>query len=235
MLKVLVPRPRGQAEAFAAALRAEGLEAVVAEVTRIVAADPAPLDRALRRRWRWVAFASANAVAFTLARGRPKGRVAAVGDRTAEALRKAGLAVDLVAAEKTGAGLARALAAAGIKRARILVPHAAEGRDDLADGLRAAGARVTVVAAYRNVPLAPAELAPLVARLVAGDIGAAAFFAPSQVAPLAGALDRVGLIAAIGPTTADALRAAGARVDVVAPEPTAEALARAIALRYKNP
>ncbi len=235
MLKVLVPRPRAQAESFAAALRAEGLEPVVAEVTRIVAADPKPLDRALRRRWDWIAFASANAVAFTLARRRPKGRVAAVGDRTAEALRKAGLAVDLVAAEKTGAGLARELAAAGVVRARILVPHAAEGRDELADGLGAAGARVTVVAAYRSIALAPDELAPLVARLVAGDIGAAAFFAPSQVAPLAGALDRVRLIAAIGPTTADALRAAGARVDVVAPEPTAEALARAIALRYKNP
>jgi uroporphyrinogen-III synthase len=235
MLKVLVPRPRAQAEPFAAALRAEGLEPVLAEVVRIVAVDPAPLDAALRRRWDWVAFASANAVAFTLARGRPSGRIAAVGDRTAAALRRAGVAVDRVAADPSGAGLAHELAAAGVAGARILVPAAADGRAELADGLRAAGARVTVVAVYRTVALTPEELAPLRARLESGEIEAAAFFAPSQVAPLAGVLGRLRLVAAVGPTTAEALRAAGVRVDVVAPEPTAEALARAIALRYKNP
>jgi uroporphyrinogen-III synthase len=235
MLKVLVPRSPAQAEAFAAALRAEGLEPVIAEVTRLVAADPAAMDEALARAWDWIAFASANAVAFTLARGRPTGRLAAVGERTAGALRDAGLEVDLVAEEKTGAGLARALAAAGVAGASILLPRAEGGRDELADGLRAAGARVTPVAVYRTIALAPEELAPLRARLASGEIEAAAFFAPSQVAPLAGALGPVRIIAAVGPTTADALRAAGARVDVVASQPTAEALARAIALRYKNP
>jgi uroporphyrinogen-III synthase len=234
-MKVLVPRPRAQAEPFAAALRAEGFEPVVAEVTRIVAADPAPLDAALARAWRWVVFTSANAVTALVARGRPSGRIAAVGERTAAALAAAGLAVDLVPESKTGAGLARALAAADdLHGADILFPRAEEGRDETAELLAAAGARVTVVPAYRTVPLSPDELAPLLARLRAGDIDAVALFAPSQIAPLRAALDGIRVLAAIGPTTAEALFASGLRADVIAPEPTAEALARVLAARYRS-
>ena len=234
-MKVLVPRPRAQAEPFAAALRAAGFEPVVQEVTRIVAADPGPLDAALGRVWRWVVFTSANAVTAIVARGRPRGRIAAVGERTAAALAAAGLAVDLVPKGKTGAGLARALAAADdLSGAEILLPRAEEGRDESAELLAAAGARVTLVPAYRTVPLAPAELAPLHARLRAGEIEAVAFFAPSQIAPLRPALDGVRILAAIGPTTAEALNACGLRADVIAPEPTAEALARALAARYRS-
>ena len=106
-MKVLVPRPRAQAEPFAAALRDAGFEPIVQEVTRIVPADPGPLDAALGRVWRWVVFTSANAVTAIVARGRPRGRIAAVGERTAAALAAAGLAVDLVPEGKTAAGLAR--------------------------------------------------------------------------------------------------------------------------------
>ena len=234
-MKVLLPRPPAQAEPFAAALRAEGFEPVVAEVTRIVPTDPGPLDAALGRVWRWVVFTSANAVTATVARGRPRGRIAAVGERTAAALAAAGLAVDLVPKDKTGAGLARALAAADdLSGAEILFPRAEEGRDEAAELLAAAGARVTLVPAYRTVPLAPDELAPLHARLRAGEIDAIAFFAPSQIAPLRPALGGVRILAAIGPTTAEALSASGLRADVVAPEPTAEALARALAARYRS-
>src|SRR5205814_5720887 len=120
-----------------------------------------------------------------------------------------------------------------IVSSRVLLPRAAEGRDELAAALAAAGARVTAVAAYRTAALSAAELAPLAARLAAGRIDVVAFFAPSQVEALVAAAGaavfaRVPLVCAIGATTAAALAAHGIRVDVVPPSPEGHLLAAEI-------
>jgi uroporphyrinogen III methyltransferase/synthase len=117
----------------------------------------------------------------------------------------------------------------------VLLPRAAEGREELHAALAAAGAHVTAVAAYRTVALPPDRLAALAARLRAGELTILAFFSPSQVHAVAAALgdpaaaaatlSRARLVAAIGGTTADALRALGVRVDLVASAPSAERLA----------
>jgi len=94
-----------------------------------------------------------------------------------------------------------------------------------------------VVAAYRTVPAPAEDLAWLADRLTAGELHVLTFFAPSQVAAIAALVDpavlgRARIVAAVGPTTAEALRARGVRVDLVARAPSAEALAEDLVHHY---
>ena len=245
---VAVTRGAGGEDALASRLRALG--AAVEPFPSIAIAPPEgaeaePLDRALRElgRFAWAAFASANAVERTVARldalrldrrALEDLRLACVGPATAERLEALVRAPDLVPAEATGAALAEALARHVAGRV-VLVPRAAEGRPELVDGLRAAGAAVEAPVAYRTVPAPPEALAPLGELLARGGLDAVAFASPSAVRSVVAALgDRAALLrgvllGAIGPTTAAALREAGLEAGAVPEEHTAVALADALA------
>ena len=245
---VVVTRSKGGEDALAARLRELGAE--VREIPSISfgpPADPGPLDAALRdlSRFEWAVFASATAVERTVARLADLGipvaslariSLAAVGPATADALARAVREPDLVPAEAKGEKMAAALAPR-VRGRRVLLPRPAEGRPELLDGLRAAGAHVEAVEAYRTVP-APAEaVRPLAGWLAAGEVAAVAFASPSAVraviaglGPDAALLRRVPL-AAIGPTTAEALRAEGLEVAAQPARYTGADLAEAIAAR----
>ena len=256
-LRVLVTRAREQAGEMIHALRALGAEPLTAPMIRLAAPeDPAPLDAALRALvtagdYDLVVFASANALRFTATRARVLGlelsqtraRVVCAGPITARAALEAGLPVNLVPPAAAGAGdaetllgeIERTLAPRG---ARVLLPRSQIGREVLAEGLRAAGARVDAVIAYRT--LEPSEaLVGEAGRDLAAEIrsvGAFTFTSPSSVRHLLGRLDDAGratlgraLCAAVGPTTAAALRAEGYEVHVVPRTPGALALVDALA------
>src|SRR5436853_7269330 len=104
---VLVTRPVDQSGRLAEALRAAGAHPL--EIPTIVIEPPAtwdPVDVAVTRGgYDWVVFTSANGVTSFLERLAAAGadqhwwrvsRVAAVGPRTAELLREAGIRVDVV-------------------------------------------------------------------------------------------------------------------------------------------
>jgi uroporphyrinogen-III synthase/uroporphyrinogen III methyltransferase/synthase len=245
---VVVTRGKGGEDALAA--RLVELGAAVRELPSIAFAapvDPAPLDAALRdlAAFDWVVFASATAVERTLARLAALGlgtaplasaRLAAVGPATAARLARQVRPPDVVPDEATGEAMAAVLGPR-IGGRRVLLPRPAEGRPELLDGLVAAGAAVTAVEAYRTVP-APADvLAPLADWIAAGEVDAVSFASPSAVKAVVGALGpRAGLLAgvllaAIGPTTADALRAAGLPVGAEPESHTGRDLAEAIAAR----
>jgi uroporphyrinogen-III synthase len=210
-------------------------------------ADPAPLDAALRdlARFEWAVFASAAAVERTLERLRALGldpsalaglRLAAVGPATAEALARAVREPDVVPATATGLAMAAALAPR-VRGARVFLPRPAEGRPELLDGLVAAGADVAAVEAYRTVPAAPERVRPLAAWIRAGEVHAVAFASPSSVkAVVAGLGEDAALLArvplaAIGPSTAEAIRAAGFEVATQPARYTGPDLAEAVAAR----
>jgi len=251
---VVVTRGRGGEDELSSALRALGAEVRdVAAIAFAPPADPAPLDAALRALdgFDWVVFASATAVERTLARlaelGLPRAalgarRLAAVGPATARRLEaELGRAPELVPEDALGEALAAALAP-HVRGRRVLLPRPAEGRPELLLGLRAAGAELVAVEAYRTVPAGPAAFAPLARWLAAGEVAAVAFASPSAgravVAGL-GAEARALLgraeLAAIGPTTADALREAGHAAGAVPDRHTGAALAEAIAARLARP
>jgi uroporphyrinogen-III synthase len=243
---VAVTRLAGGEDALADRLRALGAE--VLEAPAIALAPPAswqPLDAALLAldRTAWIAFASANAAERTLERARTLGlpdaalarpALAAVGAATAERLARLLRAPDLVPAVATGAALAGALGPR-VRGLRVLVPRAEEGRAELVEGLAAAGAEVVAPSVYRTVPASPETLAPLARALTVGGVDAVAFASPSAARSVAAAVGagllRRALLAAIGPSTSDALRALGLEPGVQPERASGVALAEAIARR----
>jgi uroporphyrinogen III methyltransferase/synthase len=188
--------------------------------------------------YRWIAFASGNAVrAFAAAldgagldgRALARAKIAAVGEVTARQV-KAALALR---ADCTSAGGATQLAEAILAtdpHGLVLVPRAAGGRDELAAALTGAGIPVDAVDAYATVP-DPAAVRRAVEEHRRDPFDAIAFRSPRAAAAfLDGSppLDGV-LLGAIGQTTARALEERGLHVDVIPPRPSGDALIAALA------
>jgi uroporphyrinogen-III synthase/uroporphyrinogen III methyltransferase/synthase len=141
-------------------------------------------------------------------------KVAAVGEGTANAAREAGLEVALVPESYVAESLVSAVASDSAGK-RILLARAAVTRDVIPDALRATGAIVDVVDAYRNVmpEAAPEQLR----RAFADGIDATTFTSSSSVTHLADAARAAGIAwpfagvaaASIGPITSATLRDSG--------------------------
>ena len=224
--RVLVTRALHQAGKLSDGLRALGAEPLEVPVLEIgPPASYESLDAALRRleSYHWLILASANAVralaeragALELPLAKARGlKVAAVGAATAAAARKIGLRDVFVPPTYTAESLSDGMSAQVTGR-RILIARGVLARDILPDGLRAAGAEVDVVDAYRNVM---PEAAPEQLRLALdGEIDAATFTSSSSATHLAEAARTAGiawpfvgvLAVSIGPITSQMLRYLG--------------------------
>ena len=207
--------------------------------------DTTALDAAIRSlgEFDWVLLTSANAARFFAGRCRKlkvdPGReglicCAAVGPATASVAAAEGFGVDYVAKEFTGAALARELGTA-LEGKKILLPRSDHARPDLPDALKAAGAQVTEVVAYHTGGVGAVDPA-LATAMRRAEVDVISFFSPSAVQNLRSelgdeTLSRVAAkaaFAAVGPVTATALRDAGLRVAIEAPQATAESIASAI-------
>ncbi len=145
----------------------EHLGAVVSRLSAVEIREPsdfAPLDRALGElrdgQWDWLAFTSANGVHALLRRLEVVGRdlrdlgrvkLAAIGPKTAAALREYRLRADIVPASTfSSEGLAAALAS-HVAGQRVLLARANRGRELLREELAKVAARVEQVTVYDQV------------------------------------------------------------------------------------
>ncbi len=187
-----------------------------------------------------------------------KTRIGAIGPATAEAANAESFTVDFVPPAGTGRTFAgcfkdsvRSVAGMEVKNPvasflreaqgmKILVPRSDlalrdRGAADWTEALRDAGAKVETVTAYRTC--APKELAVQFDEALRGGADCFVFASPSafqNFAKAAGAerlqqLSRIGIFAAIGPTTASAIRASGVQCDIESPDPNPKSLAQSIA------
>lgn len=224
--RVLVTRAAHQASKLSDELRGAGAEPVEVPVLEIGPPQTIePLDRALRTfsDYHWVIFTSANTVRALMDRAQTLGsnlaaakdpRIAAVGRATAEAVERAGLRVSLVPEAYVAESLVRAMTGQ-VRGQRILVARAEVARDVLPDALRASGAAVDVVDAYRNT--LPEEAPRLLRSALRVPVDAATFTSSSTVTHLAEAAKRAGMAfpfagvkaISIGPITSQTLREHG--------------------------
>jgi uroporphyrinogen-III synthase len=224
--RVLVTRAAHQAKKLSGGLRALGATPVEVPVLEIRPPQSfAALDAALLglSSYDWLILTSANTVrplaeraaALRVELAQPAGlKVAAVGEGTANAAREAGLEVALVPESYVAESLVSAVASDSAGK-RILLARAAVTRDVIPDALRATGAIVDVVDAYRNVmpEAAPEQLR----RAFADGIDATTFTSSSSVTHLADAARAAGIAwpfagvaaASIGPITSATLRDSG--------------------------
>jgi uroporphyrinogen-III synthase len=224
--RVLVTRAAHQAGKLSELLRALGAEPVEVPVLEIRPPDSYnPLDAAIGNlsSYDWLIFTSTNTVHAFAERARMQGialtatkqpRVAAIGSATAGAAEEIGLTVSLTPKAYVAESLAAALSPQ-IADKRILLARAAAARDVIPDTLRAAGAHLDVVDAYRNV--LPESAPQLLRAALATHLHAATFTSSSSVTHLAKAAQKAGIAfplanvpaISIGPVTSQTLRESG--------------------------
>jgi uroporphyrinogen III methyltransferase/synthase len=251
-MRVLVTRAADQSAELASALRSAGAEPVHLPLIALVPPEDAgalaALDAAIDELsdYDGIVFASSNGVRFLARRARERGhdtlsafhgQVFCVGQKTAEAALDVGLPVHLVATGRSDAEglLAQILQATAADGRRFLIPRSDIGRTVIADGLRNAGGLVDSIEAYRNVR-PPVDVAALRQDLEAGTLAALTFTSPSTVNHFVDLLDDGArraasdcIVAAVGTTTAAALRERGIEPDVIPKHPDSRQLVEALA------
>lgn len=253
--RVLVTRARHQASALSELLRQYGAEPLEFPVIAIVPPENyAPLDQALQQAstYDWIIFTSANGVEMVIQRLLALGldvralagpALVAIGSATAEALQRYGLRVELIPEEFRAEGIIAALSKTGVPGKKILLPRAAEAREILPQTLRAQGAVVDEIFAYRTVAADPPsdEIYQL---LEEGRVDAVTFTSSSTVRNFVERLTRRGLVAkevlneivvaCIGPVTANTAQELGIKVDLVAKEYTIPGLVEALVEYFQH-
>ncbi|MBO6170651.1 MAG: uroporphyrinogen-III synthase, partial [Desulfovibrio sp.] len=121
-----------------------------------------------------------------------------------------------------------------VKGRRFLLPRAARAREVLPDELRRAGAVVDVIPVYETVP-AQDRRDDVLERLAAGTLSCVTFGSSSTVENFLSLIPAATLkahpetrLAAIGPVTAETLRAHGLPCDIMPEEYTIPALVDAL-------
>ncbi|HEY0064357.1 MAG TPA: uroporphyrinogen-III synthase [Telluria sp.] len=173
---VVITRPRAQAQALADQVTQLGRAAVVLPLLEIFPLeDQSTLIRTLAdlRRYALVAFVSPNAIdaAFAHIAAWPREvALAVVGEGSRAALAQHGVDAGNATifspkdpARSDSENLLQSLDLASLAGKEVLIVRGESGRELMADGLRAAGASVTTVAAYRRS--VPPMSAPLRAQL----------------------------------------------------------------------
>ena len=246
--RVLVTRARERAAGLVDALHELGAQVLVvpllatepiiapagiAAAAQALAGAPAP---------RWAVFTSATAVRLVTGvldgSALASAGVAAVGDETAAALRRAGVVPDVVPEGTSAAALALAMTRLGIRGAHVWFPCAEAAGEVLPRRLRAQGAEVQVQPIYRTVM--PDDAPRRLGAALRDGLDAITLTSGSTARHLVAALgdNRVPAgtaIACIGEQTAAAARAAGLRVDVVAALQSNAGLVAAIAGHLAHP
>ena len=247
--RVLVPRTKEQAGVLSQ--RLVGYGAVPEEVPTISVEpprNPLQMDKAVRGlvegRYEWIAFTSVNAVKAVREKFEEYGldarafsglKIAAVGDKTAQAIAAWGLRADLVpSGEQSAAGLLADFPEYDELLDpinRVFLPRADIATENLVAGLIDLGWECDDVTAYRTVRAAPPP-APTRDAIKAGKFDAVVFTSSSTVRNLVGIAGKPHpstVIAVIGPATAKTAEEHGLRVDVLAPQPDVELLVEALA------
>lgn len=245
--RIVVTRSRSQASEMSRLIEELGGEPYEYPVIETAWPDDlTPFDAALAnlQEYDWLIFTSVNAVEMFFQRMRHNRvdirtlasvRIAAVGQKTAQAVERYGLLVEVVGEEFIAEGLLDVLGDRIAPGQKVLFPRADIARRVLPDTLRQAGCDVTEFDAYRTVAVAD-ETQELVTMLRSKQIDVITFTSGSTVKNLCAALEghdaadllQGVVLAAIGPQTAKALQERGLPVDVMPDTYTIPALLAAL-------
>ena len=248
MQRILITRPRVQADDFAEKLRVAGFEPIFFPVIEIKTIENnSALEKAIEHihKYDWVVFTSVNAVSSTVSPNFlqkwgecPEGtrgvRVAAIGPKTAEALRKHNIEPDFVPDEYVGEAIMSGLG--DVKGKWILLPRAEIARQELPEAISKAGGIAHEIVVYKTLP-AEVDMNGLDALKSGMDI--ITFTSASTVENFVVLTRQYGLnpfglsknpvFACIGPVTEQAAREAGFQNIITAKEYTTDGLLEAIA------
>jgi len=251
----VVTRSPEQARGLARELEARGAEVLLLPAVKFSSVlETEKLDAVLRRifEFDWILFTSQNAVRFFRERCAAQGLdmdssvsrkvlIAVVGPATRNTAIREGFSVNYAAVNHSGDGLAEEMREK-LQGRHVLLPRSDRADDRLPKSLRDSGADVTELVVYRTI--APDAFDPAIIGAVRkSGVHAIVFASPSAFRNLSdeiGAKEFAGIssrvaFAAIGVTTARAIRDAGARCEIEADDASDKALTDALAKYYEMP
>ena len=244
---ILITRAREQSGEFASRLRDLGAEVIEFPTIEIVPPlNWEEVDQAIDRlrSYDWVIFTSVNGVDFfwrRLTDRKKKPRIpsslkfCAIGPATARQLQARGIEVDYTPKEFVAEAILQGFEKMAIRGKRILLARVKQARDILPKGLKALGAEVEVVEAYRTVK--PRGGARRLRNILAnGKVDVITFTSSSTVNHFAELLKKEDLkellkettLACIGPVTAQTAESLGMTVHIQPKEYTIASLTQAI-------
>lgn len=244
MMRVLITRPRKEADEFAHLLGELGAEAIFFPTIAISPVkDTSALDRAIShlQDYAWLILTSANAADVILDRksalgieGFPENlRIAAIGPKTAAHLLERGVSPHFIPEEYVAEAVLPGLG--DLTGRKVLLPLADIAHDTLPQAVQKANGIAHVVTAYHTLP---AEPDPEGLAAIRQGVDIITFTSGSTAQNFVALLRQFGLdpfrlpgkpiIACIGPKTAQTARELGFSVKIVANTYTVEGLVLAI-------
>ncbi len=234
-MKVLITRPRAQSISFGEALKAAGFEPIYFPVIEIRSTENnTELEQALENlaRYDWIVFTSVNGVEVFFDRLKKYSslpRVAAIGPKTAEALKAHGITPDFVPEEYIAEAILPGLG--DLRNKWVLLPRAEIARKALPDAIVNSGGTAHEITVYKTLPTQPN---PEGLDALRSGVDVITLTSPSTVHNFIAIANQNGLnplnlsnkplFACIGPITEQAAREAGLTHLVVAREYTTEGL-----------
>jgi uroporphyrinogen-III synthase len=249
---ILVTRPKDQAEEFAQLLSEQGAKVVFIPTIQIMSPESwESCDTAIDQIHVYDAFifTSANAVQTFFRRLLPRGSDSArkdlgnkvcyvVGSKTGEALLGEGITPSALPGVANGRQLADALLRSQIRGKRFLFPHGNLATEKLVEILQSNGASVDEVTVYNTVTPTDADAQMIRATIEKESFDVVSFFSPSSVknflALVPPALVSSKTIAAIGTSTATAIRELGLPVHILPLRPTSKDMVNAMVQYFKE-
>lgn len=199
--------------------------------------------------YHWIIFASENAARYFWSETKEnsfslkRAKIAVVGPKTAAKLQELGVRTDLLPTRYSVAGLLDSLKKENLKNKNILLPVSNLSPPELAWGLTKMGARVHTVVFYQIIPNPNFKKQQFQSLLNHQLIQVITFFSPSSFIFLGRLMGdsifpllkkhKVAL-AAIGPTTAEAIYSVGLPVHILPERSTGEDMVKAIVRYFKK-
>jgi uroporphyrinogen III methyltransferase / synthase len=161
--RILITRPAAQAKDFFEAVKAQGAKPISFPTIRITPPRGwAKVDKAIENLsgYDTLIFTSVNGVKFFFQRLKEKGKnigflkklkMVAIGPKTAAAIERRHLRVDIVPQKFQAESVVEALEKKGITGKRFLLPRAEKARDVLPKEITRRGGHIDVVTVYRTV------------------------------------------------------------------------------------
>jgi uroporphyrinogen III methyltransferase/synthase len=245
--RILIGRPKEEAEGIVKKLRSFGAETVEYPLIKITPLDDYNiLDEKIKElsKYHWIIFTSKQGVKYFLKRlnflekdiRELKGiKIACIGPKTALEIKNYGILVDIVPEEFRAEGIIEAFREIDLKGKNILLPRAEEGRKILGEELRLRGALIDEIPCYR-IEKEEGRKEEIKEMLKKGDLDIITFTSSKMVVNFHEefkecSLDKV-KIACIGPITASKALELGMKVDIVSKVYTTDALVEEIVKNY---
>lgn len=243
-LRIVITRPEDQAGLFRKLIEDKGAQAILIPAIEIkIPDDNYRLDRALGKLecYEWLVVTSVNGVAAIWERLKAQKigslpdtlQIAAIGPKTAGALREQGVEPDFVPEEYVAEAILPGLG--DVSGKWVLLPRADLARPDLADLIQEGGGFAHEIAAYYTLP---GSLEANQLRELEQGVDVLTFTSSSTVRNFTALVENSGLdprrlpgsplVTCIGPITAETARETGYRVDLVAELYTIEGLTAAL-------